>query len=45
MSKETWGITKFSASHDKSLEIHETIVPGAGDYHFLLERVTSLGEL
>ena len=23
----------------------EQIVPGAGDYHFLLERVTSLGEL
>ena len=24
---------------------YETIVPGAGDYHFLLERVTSLDEL
>ena len=24
---------------------YETIVPGAGDYHFLLERVASLGEL
>ena len=24
---------------------YETIVPGAGDYHILLERVTSLGEL